>query len=296
MQDFYQILGVSKTATQEEIQSAYRKLAKQFHPYRHLNEGDEAVAEFAHRMGLISQAYEVLSNTAARNRYDQLGGSASTASSNPDFNIRGPNESECLFCAHTPATTATIRQNVGMIIFRRHATFSITACRGCGLALAREMQNRTLIVGWWGLISFFANFVAMVGNAFAIVKFGRLDDPSPPLERIARPQSEPSYQGKSVFRRLGVYVAAVVIGFGIFGAINHNSTNVAGNNNWAVGECVSSSGKYITGVVSCSGQNFGQIVGMVSDSQNCPDATTNYFTEQSTEPNPGQVVCIRGQG
>lgn len=66
--DFYETLGVAKSATPEQIKSAYRKLARQFHPDR--NPGDkEAAAKFKE----IQQAYDVLSDADKRQKYDQFG-------------------------------------------------------------------------------------------------------------------------------------------------------------------------------------------------------------------------------
>ena len=66
--DYYEVLGVSKSASADEIKSAYRKLAMKYHPDR--NPGDEAAkAKFQE----ASEAYEVLSNEEKRQRYDQYG-------------------------------------------------------------------------------------------------------------------------------------------------------------------------------------------------------------------------------
>jgi len=67
-QDLYDVLGVSRTASEDEITKAYRKLARQYHPDR--NPGDNAAeAKFKD----ISAAYEVLSDTQKRAQYDQFG-------------------------------------------------------------------------------------------------------------------------------------------------------------------------------------------------------------------------------
>jgi len=66
--DFYDTLGVSRTATADEVKKAYRKLAAKHHPDR--NPGDkEAEAKFKE----VSAAYEVLSDATKRERYDQYG-------------------------------------------------------------------------------------------------------------------------------------------------------------------------------------------------------------------------------
>ena len=66
--DYYEVLGVAKGATQDEIKKAYRKLAIQFHPDK--NPGDKAAEE---KFKEATEAYEVLSDTEKRARYDQFG-------------------------------------------------------------------------------------------------------------------------------------------------------------------------------------------------------------------------------
>jgi DnaJ-class molecular chaperone len=68
--DYYQILGVSKTATEAEIKRAYRKKALEYHPDR--NKSKEAGEKFKE----VNQAYEVLSDTQKRQTYDQFGAAA----------------------------------------------------------------------------------------------------------------------------------------------------------------------------------------------------------------------------
>ncbi len=66
--DYYEVLGVTRTASDQEIKSAYRKLAMQFHPDR--NPGN---AEGEERFKECSEAYAVLSDSSKRANYDQFG-------------------------------------------------------------------------------------------------------------------------------------------------------------------------------------------------------------------------------
>src|ERR1041384_5597767 len=67
-QDYYEILGVPRTASEADIKKAYRKLARKYHP--DFNPGNKQAEE---KFKKTQEAYEVLSDAEKRKKYDQLG-------------------------------------------------------------------------------------------------------------------------------------------------------------------------------------------------------------------------------
>ena len=67
--DYYEVLGVAKTASDEELKKAYRRLAMKFHPDRNADNPEAAEVKFKQ----IKEAYEILSDSKKRSAYDQFG-------------------------------------------------------------------------------------------------------------------------------------------------------------------------------------------------------------------------------
>ena len=82
MTDYYNLLNVSKNATDEEIKKSYKKLAMKFHPDRNKDNKEEAEKKFKE----ISNAYNVLSNQQKRQMYDQFGEEGLQGNSGPHMN------------------------------------------------------------------------------------------------------------------------------------------------------------------------------------------------------------------
>src|SRR4051812_11120761 len=78
--DYYEVLGVVRSANTEDLKKAYRKLALQFHPDK--NPGDKSSEE---KFKEVSEAYEVLSDSKKRQMYDQFGHAAAQGNAGGGF-------------------------------------------------------------------------------------------------------------------------------------------------------------------------------------------------------------------
>jgi molecular chaperone DnaJ len=83
--DYYEILGITQEASAEEIKQAYRKLAMRYHPDRNAGDTDAEI-----KFKEAAEAYEVLSDTHKRQRYDRYGHAGLDEMSLTDFSARSP--------------------------------------------------------------------------------------------------------------------------------------------------------------------------------------------------------------
>lgn len=102
----------------------------------------------------------------------------------------------CRFCGGFPAVEATVRGHQGMLILMRFLSLKGPFCRGCGIAVHREMTTRTMWQGWWGYLSFLITPFTLLYNFVPRSKFNKLPAPQGGF----RPPSDP---GKPIFLRPG---------------------------------------------------------------------------------------------
>jgi len=162
--DYYKVLGVSKSASTEDIKKAFRKLARRYHP--DVNPGDKKSEE---KFKEINEAYEVLSDPAKRRKYDMLGpnwqeqfGFPSSAGGRTNFRGSSMNYNsggfsdffEALFGRPTTSTRKAgedIEQKVeitlqeaysgGMRTFNIQSTEPCPVCRGTRVVAGKSCTN-----------------------------------------------------------------------------------------------------------------------------------------------------------
>lgn len=83
--DFYDLLGVDKGASEQEIKKAYRKKAMQYHPDKYTNSSQKEKDDAEHKFKEINDAYQVLSDKQKRSQYDQFGHAAFDGSAGGGF-------------------------------------------------------------------------------------------------------------------------------------------------------------------------------------------------------------------
>jgi hypothetical protein len=74
----------------------------------------------------------------------------------------------CWVCGRGPARSLSLARNTGMLFARRWEELSPVVCRSHGVRLSAKWLGYTVVLGWWGVISFFMNFLAVGTDLFAL--------------------------------------------------------------------------------------------------------------------------------
>lgn len=310
--DPFEILGVPRSASDHEIATAYRSLARQFHPDAHPEATADEKAVYETAMARINQAYGQIKDPADRERWlrnERMGrpgtaGAGARSRSGPGAQgrqppspYRPPGPGECVLCGCAPAEVFTFVHQIGMIISSQRGTTEASLCRLCALAVGRSQQNRTLVTGWWGLLAFFTNFAVVFANAGQLRRAHRLGPPQPVANVVGRIPGS-MHPGRPVHRRAGLYVAAVIVGFVAFVAIGaaRSQPSTAGGGSgggasapvpspteitdWSPGNCVR--GTVTASPVACTSDHDGRITDAVTNLLFCPPGTDTYVQIRAT--------------
>jgi hypothetical protein len=112
------------------------------------------------------------------------------AGNRPQPDPSGGDDYRCAVCERVPTRTVAIERNVGLVFFRKKYRRFDPLCREHGLTAAKKYLGLTLVGGWWGVISFFANPLAIAADIRAILAFRRLPDPVAKPYQRERPTGE----------------------------------------------------------------------------------------------------------
>jgi hypothetical protein len=141
--NYYRIVGVSPSASAEEVKRAYRRLAKELHPDRHPND-PAATAKFQ----ALNEAHAVLSDPEARARYD----AASIAPVTPDTQRQAIGPVTCSSCGAVSAQPRYIIfwYVISLIFLTSRRTMQGVFCPSCASKKAAQASAMTWLLGWWG--------------------------------------------------------------------------------------------------------------------------------------------------
>jgi len=87
-----------------------------------------------------------------------------------------------------------------------------------------------------------------------------------------------------------VFLTIVVVGIG------HAAHILPSSDPFVVGQCVATMGTHVDGVVDCTEQHQGTIVGTTAHKYDCPFSADQYFIEKQSDVNPGRIVCVNSSG
>ncbi len=294
MVDLYAALGVDPESSIEEIKSAYRRLAFDNHPDRHVGASPEEIDRLTAKMTEAVQAYEVLSDQSLRAAYDdrRLGrGYRGPEVDRP----RDPGPGECMICGWGPARQIQLHQGVGMILRRQKSVMGGMLCKFCAKSMFRMVQNSTMIKGWWGVIAFFANIGYILHNLTVLSDIRSLPAPVPPPAPLNTPLPFPMPPGRPLLARAGVWISILAITAACSLAFGRHHITPGGASQPAisVGMCVDGTAKSIGDPVDCSSTHFAKIVGIVSKQSDCPIDSDGASKETRNGPQPGKFVCLK---
>jgi hypothetical protein len=202
-------------------------------------------------------------------------------------NAPAPGPLTCRFCGSTPAAAGRFRAHQGFIVVMRFIRLDGPFCRDCGIATFRRMTAQTLLLGWWGFLSFFITPATVLLNLARRGRFARLGPPQRDF-RGSEPMPEPMQPGRPLYARpaiLGLLVPVVV-------AVVAIASANAGNAPAQMGKCVAvtasaTGGQDTADLVGCDRPHVGKVIEVAESDAGCPDETIG-----TVEWDDGKVLCV----
>jgi len=184
----------------------------------------------------------------------------------------------------------TFKNQTAFLVAARLHTTNMQLCRDCGWSLGRQVQNRTLLAGWWGMLSFFRNISYVASNAGELRRVRSMEDPTK-FEATNTPLAAPLPPGRPLVARSGLWLTVGAIAASVVLMVTA-SANRAGSNDgpgtaseWRIGNCVAWDDESIR-PVPCGDGAMGVIAGRAPAEPSCPANTESYV------PDDGFVWCI----
>jgi hypothetical protein len=217
MKDYYKILEVDPKATIEQIKSQYHFLIHAWHPDKFPNGEFRDKAE--EKIKEINEAFSIISDPVKRENYDRtLHSYTSPPSPSSQQTYSSPTtqsgrtqtsaqtEKRCESCG-LPVEIKYVEfyENVGMVFMRKHRAVKGNLCKHCIDYYFWNLTGKTMLLGWWGVISFIVTPFILLNNLLRFIFASGMK--KPPL------QIAPSPSPFWVFSTIGGFL---LIGFYIF--------------------------------------------------------------------------------
>lgn len=227
--DPYEILQVSANAEKSVIRAAYRSLLKNYHPDL---SGDPEASE---KTSKINWAYELLMDPKKRAEYDERRrrttidfSTTPSRSNNQKHNrsetasryAKNTNENICELCGKIGQTKyINFYQNIGLLVARRQKQIKGNLCKNCIREIFWPFTIKTLLFGWWGVISFIVSPYFLVNNIIRYIGTFAMKDTTGGKEHY-------QYTKKGIsYRKIILILIFVILPlYKIFSFLNTNST------------------------------------------------------------------------
>lgn len=307
--DHFELFGVGPDSTDDEVRDAYRRLARSFHPDAHPGASGSDAARLHEAMARINAAYEEIRTEERRRAYAARLDAGLLDEDVEDVGMRPPGAEECTLCGWGPVWLCKFRYQVAYLFGARVSSLEGIFCRDCGAAIGRSYQNRTLWLGWWGMLSFFRNLYYVWANARDLWDLKQLPEPKPVPDVVA-PLLMPLLRGRPVLARSGAWAVAAAAALVLAGAVTESQEQQPGFDpytatidldsdaqpvdespsyldrpTWERGVCVRFDGAFVE-PVHCGFPHDGVVESVEISESFCP------FTSDSYVEDGGLVYCI----